>query len=45
MQKLRQQLEEEYLKNGLSIKALRLSKQLDILIAKEQRKRLKMLKE
>lgn len=45
MQKLRQQLEQEYLKNGLSVKAIRLSQELDILIAKEQRKRLKMLKE
>ena len=45
MKKLRQQLEQEYLKNGLSVKAIRLSKELDILIAKEQRKRLKMLKE
>ena len=45
MKKLRQQLEQEYLKNGLSVKAIRLSQELDILIAKEQRKRLKMLKE
>lgn len=40
MEELRRAMEEEYMENGLSERAIYLSQQLDILVAKEQRRRL-----
>lgn len=40
MELLRKEMEEEFIRNGLTKRALELSQKLDMLIAKEQRSRL-----
>lgn len=40
MEQLRIAMEEEYIKNGLTKKAIQLSQKLDVLIAIEQRRKL-----
>lgn len=41
MESLRKEMEEEFIKNRLSERAIELSQKLDLLVAKEQRRKLK----
>lgn len=41
MESLRKEMEEEFIKNRLSDRAIELSQKLDLLVAKEQRRKLK----
>lgn len=43
MEDLRNEMEEEFIKNGLSPRAIYLSQKLDVLVTKEQERRLRAI--